>query len=82
VRSTNSGITAFVQSDGSTVVLQNEKGKFKFVGFLTYYLNIPITPEHTPYVKYGDKPFAIPAMYLTIIAAIFFVIRKKRISKK
>jgi len=82
VRSTNSGITAFVQSDGSFVVLENEKGKFKFVGFLTYYLNIPITPEHTPYVKYGDKPFAIPAMCLTIIAAIFFVIRKKRILKK
>jgi len=82
VRSTNSGITAFVQSDGSFVVLENEKGKFKFVGFLTYYLNIPKTPEHTPYVKYGDKPFAIPAMCLTIIAAIFFRIRKNQISKK
>ncbi len=78
VRSTNSGITAFVQSDGSFVVLEDEKGEFKFAGFLTYYLNISENKEHTTYVKYGDKPFAIPAMCLTIIAAIFFIIRKKK----
>jgi len=81
VRSTNSGITAFVQSDGSFVVLENEKNEFKFIGFMTYYLNLSKTPKHTPYVKYGDKPFAIPAMSLTIIAAIFFIIRKKQNKK-
>jgi apolipoprotein N-acyltransferase len=77
VRSTNSGVTAFVQSDGSTVILENDTGKYKFLGFLTHYINIAKQPEMTVYVKYGNMLFAIPAMCLTIIATIFFLFRKK-----
>jgi apolipoprotein N-acyltransferase len=77
VRSTNSGITAFVKPDGTFEILENDIGQFKFRGFKTAAINIADI-EQTTYTKFGNKLLAIPAMCISILFAIFFFIKNKR----
>ena len=77
VRSANSGVSCVVDAVGRVSKLTSQGCSTDFSGFLMTQVRIPEKKLSAPYVAFGDWILAIPGGLLVVLAAAWFMFKRK-----